>query len=101
MFLFDVPQEKLERVKFLIIVTNEKLTFLSPPVGDTSENEIGRVLIGRNCSIQSNIHWGCASQPTTKTYRTMVFTILVDFMCVLSLILKLSVFRKNPLSARP
>ena len=57
MFIFDVPHKRLEKTKFLLVVTDERLNVMSPPVGETSENEIGRVLVGRNCSVEANVHW--------------------------------------------
>ncbi|XP_033100514.1 synaptotagmin-A-like isoform X2 [Anneissia japonica] len=52
---FEVPQEKLDKVKFLIVVTNSKK--IEDPSEDTTMDELGRVLIGRKCSVLSYEHW--------------------------------------------
>ena len=56
LFVFNVPKDKLDKVRFLVIVTDETDSVLSP-VGHTPANEIGRVLLGDECSWEANVHW--------------------------------------------
>ena len=55
---FEVPRDKLERVKILIVVIED--TIWTDPDADSAfseENEIGKILLGRNCLYNAHMHW--------------------------------------------
>ncbi|XP_071942822.1 synaptotagmin-A-like isoform X2 [Antedon mediterranea] len=53
---FEVPPDKLDKVKFLVVVTNSKRA-VDENSDDVTSDELGRVMIGRKCSALSYEHW--------------------------------------------
>ncbi|KAJ8031744.1 Synaptotagmin-1 [Holothuria leucospilota] len=57
-FYFDIPMEKLEKIKLMIIVTNGRDSGYDSESGlGGPEVEIGKVLIGHSCSTKAHAHW--------------------------------------------
>lgn len=57
-FFFDIPMEKLDKIKIMVIITNGKDSGYDSESGlGGPEVEIGKVLVARTCDRKAHAHW--------------------------------------------